>query len=94
MQAAINLTVKLDVDERHRLKSLAAAKKRTPHFLMKEAIHRYILDEEAEQMAVNIATASIEHYKKTGLHVTLDEVKAWAKSVKTNRNAQMPPCHE
>ena len=94
MQAATNLTVKLDYDERTRLKALADAKKRTPHFLMKEAIARYIADEEAEQMAVKIASASIEHYKQTGLHVTLDEVKAWANAVKSNRNAKLTPCHE
>ena len=94
MQTATNLTVKLDFDERSRLKALADAKKRTPHFLMKEAITRYIADEEAEQMAIKIADASIEHYKQTGLHVTLDEVKAWAKTVKSNRNAKLIPCHK
>ena len=94
MQTSTNLTVKLDFDERSRLKALADAKKRTPHFLMKEAIARYIADEEAEQMAVKIASASIEHYKQTGLHVTLDEVKAWAKAVKSNRNAKLTSCHE
>ena len=44
--------------ERQRLKSLAAAKQRTPHFLMKEAIQRYIEDEEAEQAAIQAAAAS------------------------------------
>ena len=94
MHTATNLTVKLDVDERYRLKALADAKKRTPHYLMKEAIARYLVDEEAEQMAIKIASASIEHYKQTGLHVTLDEVKTWAKAVKSNRNAKLMPCHE
>jgi len=93
MQTATNLTVKLNVDERHRLKVLADAKKRTPHFLMKEAIQRYIADEEAEQMAVKIAIASVEHYKQTGLHVSLDEVRTWAKAVKVDRSAKIPSCH-
>ncbi len=88
-----NVTVKLEDSERQSLKTLAAAKQRTPHFLMKEAIQRYIEDEEAEQAAIQSAAASLMHYKKTGLHTTLDEVKDWAKAVRKDRKAKMPACH-
>ena len=37
--------------------------------------------------------ASIDHYEKTGLHITLDEVKQWAQALKTNRSAELPKCH-
>lgn len=90
---SVNVTVKLEDSERQSLKSLAAAKQRTPHFLMKEAIHRYIEDEEAEQAAIEAAVTSLAHYKKTGLHTTLDEVKVWAKAVRKNRSAKLPACH-
>ena len=90
---SVNVTVKLEDSERRSLKSLAAAKQRTPHFLMKEAIHRYIEDEEAEQAAIEAAVTSLAHYKKTGLHTTLDEVKVWAKAVRKNRSAKLPACH-
>jgi predicted transcriptional regulator len=90
---AVNVTVKLDDSERNSLKSLALAKQRTPHFLMKEAIARYIEDEEAEQAAIAAATASLDHYKKTGMHTTLNEVKDWAKAVRKNRSEKMPACH-
>jgi predicted transcriptional regulator len=88
-----NVTVKLEDSERQSLKTLAAAKQRTPHFLMKEAIQRYIEDEEAEQAAIQAAAASLAHYKKMGLHTTLDEVKVWAKALRKNRSAKMPACH-
>jgi predicted transcriptional regulator len=90
---ASNITIKLDSTHRDRLKSLATAKKRTPHYLMKEAIERYIDAEEAEQAALKIVDNSVSHYEMTGLHITLDEVKTWAKEVKTNRNALLPACH-
>ena len=90
---AINVTIKIDATERERLKSLAVAKKRTPHYLMKEAIERYLEDEEAEQLAIQEATVSLEHYERTGLHITLDEVKQWVKDLKTDRNAKLPVCH-
>ena len=66
---------------------------RTPHFLVKEAIQRYIEVEEAEQAAVDAAVASFAHYQKTGLHTDLDEIKVWAKAVRKNRSAQLPACH-
>ena len=90
---ASNITIKLDATHRDRLKSLATAKKRTPHYLMKEAIERYMDAEEAEQAALKIVDNSVSHYEMTGLHITLDEVKTWAKEVKTNRNVLLPACH-
>ncbi len=90
---AVNVTVKLDDSERHSLKLLAVAKQRTPHFLMKEAIQRYIEDEEAEQAAIEAAAAALADYKKTGLHTTLDELKHWAKAVRKDRSKKMPACH-
>ena len=36
------VSLKLDQAEHDRLKSLAEARQRKPHFLMKEAIHQYL----------------------------------------------------
>ena len=90
---AANVTIKLDTTHRDRLKSLAVAKKRTPHFLMKEAIERYLVAEEAQQTVLKSVDESTAHYEATGLHVTLDEIKQWAKEVKADRNAPLPKCH-
>jgi predicted transcriptional regulator len=88
-----NLSIKIDATDRDRLKSIAIAKNRTTHYLMKEAIQKYIAAEEAEQRAIDAAIRSMEHFKKTGLHTTLDEMKAWAKAIKLDRNTPMPSCH-
>lgn len=88
-----SMTIKIDEMRRNRLKSLAVAKKRTPHYLMKEALDFYLESEEAEQKAIQEAAASLEHFERTGLHIRLDEVKQWAKELKNNRNAQLPLCH-
>jgi predicted transcriptional regulator len=90
---ATNVTIKLDSTHRDRLKSLAIAKKRTSHYLMKEAIERYLLAEEAQQTILKSVDDSITHYEATGLHITLDEAKAWAQELKINRNAQLIACH-
>jgi predicted transcriptional regulator len=88
---AVNVTVKLNKSGRNSFKSLVLAKQRTPHFLMKEAITRYIEDEEAEQAV--IAVAALEHCQKTCLHTTLDELKDWACVVRKDRGVEMPACH-
>ncbi len=87
------VTLKLDASYRDRLKSLAVTKKRTSHYLMKEAIERYLKVEEAQQAILQSVDDSIAHFEATGLHITHDEVKTWAQELTTNRNAQPPECH-
>ena len=44
-----NMSVKLYDTDMQRLRAIAISKKRTPHYLMKEAIVRYIEEAEEEQ---------------------------------------------
>jgi len=87
------VTVKLDPSDRDRIASLATMKKRTPHYLMKEAILEYVRREEARQNFIKAADTSFEHYKETGLHITLDEFSAWVDDVQQNPDAPIPACH-
>ncbi len=87
------VTVKLDPSDRDRIASLATMKKRTPHYLMKEAILEYVQREEARQNFIKAADTSFEHYKETGLHITLDEFSAWVDDVQKNPNAPITACH-
>jgi len=87
------VTVKLDPSDRDRIAALAAMKKRTPHYLMKEAILEYVRREEARQNFIKAADASFEHYKETGLHITLDEFSAWVDDVQKNPDAPITACH-
>ena len=88
-----SVTIKLDAADRNRIESLASAKKRTPHYLMKEAILDYVKKEEARQNFIAAAQSSFEHYKETGLHITLDELSAWVEQVQQDPGAPVPPCH-
>lgn len=87
------VTVKLDSSDRDRIASLAVVKKRTPHYLMKEAILEYVRREEARQNFIKAAEASFEHYKETGLHLTLDEFGAWVDEAQQNPDAPITSCH-
>ena len=88
-----SVTIKLDGVDRDRIASLAAAKKRTPHYLMKEAILEYVKREEARQNFIAAAESSFEHYKETGLHITMDEFSLWVEKLQENPEAPIPECH-
>ena len=87
------VTVKLDPADRDRIAILATIKKRTPHYLMKEAILEYVKKEETRQNFIKAAEASFEHYKETGLHITLDEFGTWVDDVQRNPDTPVPACH-
>ena len=90
----VNIVVKLDAADRDRLNSLATARKRTAHFIMKEAIQRYLREEESEARFISAAEASWDDFEKTRLHITLNEAKTWAKALKTKPKATLPRCHK
>jgi len=89
-----SVTIKLDAADRARLSTLAAAKKRTLHYLMEEAILEYVKKEEARQNFITAAQSSFEHYKQTGLHITLDEFSNWVDQVQHNPTEPVPQCRE
>lgn len=93
-QRTANVTVKLEESDRARIKSLAVIKNRTPHYIMREAIQKYLEAEESEQRFINAAEASLEEYKLNGLHITLEEFSDWATKLKTSPDAAMPTCHK
>lgn len=92
-RAPATVTIKLDSSERDRIASLASIMKRTPHYLMKEAILEYVKREEARQNFIRAADASFEHFKETGLHITLDEFSTWVDEVQNNPDAPITACH-
>lgn len=87
------VTVKLDPADRDRIAALATMKKRTPHYLMKEAILDYVKKEEARLNFIQAAETSFEHYKETGLHISLDEFSTWVDDVQQNPGVPVPACH-
>ena len=91
---APTVSVKLDQSDRDRINLLASAKKRTAHYLMKEAIHEYIEREETRLNFIRAGEESAREFQATGLHITLDEFDSWVDAIQTDINAPMPVCHK
>ena len=92
--ATAPVSLKLDADERARLASLATARKRSSHYLMREAVREYLTREELRQAFADEAERAWQDHERTGLHVTHAEIDAWAKSLGTRRPKRLPKWHK
>jgi predicted transcriptional regulator len=72
--------IKLAITERERLKKLGEQKKRSSHWLAKEAISQYLDREEAAERFKKETIERWEEYKTTGKSVSNDDVMAWLDS--------------
>ena len=90
---ATTTTLKLDDEMKDRIRRLAEGRKKTSHWLMREAISEYVTREEKRDSFYQDALASWQHYNETGLHVTLDELEVWFDSLGTEHKMDMPEWH-
>lgn len=82
--------VKLDDEVYARLKALADARQRSPHWLMKEAIHQF-LDREEEADHIRQETMKRwERFESNGEAVEHETVEAWLKTWGTDQEGKCP----
>lgn len=87
-------SIKIDDDLKGRIKHLAGLRDRSPHWIMREAIRRYVDREEARESFRAEALASWAAYQETGRHVTGQEVGTWLTSWGSPTEAGQPECHD
>lgn len=85
-------SLKLDTELRDRLRRLAEAQRRTPHWLMREAIVQYVAREEARERLRADALAAWAEYEASGQHATGDAVDAWMERLEAGEVADPPAC--
>ena len=90
MSAKTNLAVKIEPELRERLQALGEVKRRTPHWLMCEAIRLYIEREEEAEQAKAEARARLARYDATGEYVADTDVAAWLKTWGASRERPAP----
>ncbi|WP_119273220.1 CopG family ribbon-helix-helix protein [Taklimakanibacter deserti] len=87
-------SIKIDDDLKSRIQQLAASRRRSPHWIMREAIEQYVAREEARESFKQEALASWAAYQETGRHLSGREVRDWLKSWGTEDEQAAPECHE
>lgn len=93
---ANNMTtsIKLNAKLKTQIQYLAHQQRRTSHWIMLEAITRYVKHETARENFKQEAIASWESYNETGLHLTREEVSSWLRTWGTEQEMEVPECHE
>jgi predicted transcriptional regulator len=85
-------SLKLDVEIKERVRRLASARRRSPHWLMREAIEEYVEREEKRDQFRQDALDAWAHYQATGLYVTTEEADAWLAKLEAGKDARPPKC--
>ncbi len=88
------ISIKIDDELKNRLQTLAATSRRSPLWMMREAIAQYIDREEARARFIGEAVASWTAYQQTGLHLSGEEVAGWLDSWGAEMETDLPDCHE
>ncbi|MCL1960452.1 MAG: CopG family ribbon-helix-helix protein [Desulfovibrionaceae bacterium] len=86
-------SLKMDERLKSRVRHLAGERRRSPHWIMLEAIRQYVDREEARESFKQEALASWAAYKETGRHLTGQEVLAWLNTWGTDEERPAPECH-
>ena len=87
-------SLKLDAETKERVRNLAAARRRSPHWLMREAIEEYVEREEKREQFRQDALAAWAHYQTTGLYATAEEADAWLAKLEAGKDVAPPKCHD
>ncbi len=87
-------SLKIDDTLKRRVQQLASQRRRSPHWIMLEAIQQYVEREEARESFKQEALASWAAYQETGRHLSGEEVRTWLTTWGTEDERAMPECHE
>ncbi len=93
MPRTATTSLKLDTQTKERVQRLAAVRRRTPHWILREAVEQYVEREEARERLRQDALAAWNHYQETGLHVTAAEADAWLAKLEAGKRVAPPKCH-
>ena len=93
MAISSTTSLKLESELKERVQRLAAARRRSPHWVMREAVEQYVGREEKREQLRQDALAAWNHYQTTGLHATAEEADAWLAKLEAGEDDEAPECH-
>jgi predicted transcriptional regulator len=94
MAATSTTSLKLDNELKERVQRLALVRRRSAHWVMREAVEQYVTREEQREKLRQDALAAWNDYQTTGLHATAEEADAWLAKLEAGEDAVAPECHD
>ena len=85
-------SIKLDDELKGRVQNLATARRRTSHWIMREAIVEYVEREEKREAFRRDGVRAWNEYQAAGLHATQEEADAWLARLEAGEDAEQPEC--
>ncbi|OOG75022.1 CopG family ribbon-helix-helix protein [Sinorhizobium sp. A49] len=86
--------LKLDDELKGRVQNLAEGRRRSSHWIMREAIAQYVEREEKRKALRQDTVNAWEEFQATGLHATADEVGKWLSTWGMDDESAAPECHK
>jgi predicted transcriptional regulator len=93
MPTLATTSLKLDLDLKQRVQQLALARRRSAHWIMREAVEQYVSREEKREQFRVAALTAWREFQATGLHATAEEADAWLARLEAGEKAEAPECH-
>lgn len=87
-------SIKLDDALKERVQALAKVRRRTAHWIMRDAIAQYVAREENREAFKQDAMNAWQAYQQTGQHLTLEEADAWLEKLEAGEDVEPPACHD
>lgn len=87
------VSVKLDGEIRSRIDNLAQSRRRSSHWIMREAIKEYVAREEKRDQLYKDLISIWENYQESGHHLTWNEADSWLSQLESGDDAEIPLCH-
>jgi len=82
--------IKLDEETQKRLKALAEKRRRSPHWIMRDAVERYLTQEEQYELEKTEDLAEYEDYLVTGKAIDNTEVSVWLEELAYGKKTPWP----
>jgi len=86
-------SLKLDSELKERVQRLASARRRSPHWIMREAVEQFVDREEKRERFRQDALVAWAQFQTTGLHTTAEEADTWLAKLEAGEDAEAPECH-
>jgi predicted transcriptional regulator len=93
MATLCTTSLKIDRAVKERVQRLASARRRTPHWIMREAVEQYLDREEKREKLREDALAAWTDFEATGMHLTAEEADKWLARIEAGKRAPVPKCH-
>jgi predicted transcriptional regulator len=93
MSSSTTTSLKLDAETKARVQRLADLRRRSAHWLMREALAQFLDREEAREQLRQDALTAWGAWKADGLHASADEADAWLAQLEAGDEMAPPECH-